>query len=210
MPSTLCLNLQVRCSWYNWYYHHRQLLYLFVIVIVLMVEVSYCTRVYNTHVYYCCAAEQERLSEFELKLMDIDSEHLGIPENEYEATVTLPSSEFQRICRDLSSIGEAVEISVTKDAVKFATNGDIGNANVLCRPHKSSDSEECIEISINEPVALTFALRYLNTFAKATPLAPNVVLKMSKELPIVVEYHLPDQGDLKFYLAPKVDDMNDE
>lgn len=38
--------------------------------------------------------------------MDIDSEHLGIPETEYEATVKMPSSEFSRIIKDLSSIGD--------------------------------------------------------------------------------------------------------
>ena len=38
--------------------------------------------------------------------MDIDSEHLGIPEAEYDATVKLPAGEFQRIVKDLSSIGD--------------------------------------------------------------------------------------------------------
>lgn len=33
----------------------------------------------------------------------------------------------------------AVEISVTKDAVKFATSGDIGSANVMCRQNKAAD-----------------------------------------------------------------------
>lgn len=51
-------------------------------------------------------ADQERLSEFDLKLMDIDSEHLGIPEAEYDATVKLPAGEFQRIVKDLASIGD--------------------------------------------------------------------------------------------------------
>lgn len=36
-----------------------------------------------------------------------------------------------------------------------------------CRQNKSVDKpEESTEIDINEPVALTFALRYLNSFAK--------------------------------------------
>ena len=52
------------------------------------------------------AADQERLSEFDLKLMDIDSEHLGIPEAEYDATVKMPAGEVQRIVKDLSSIGD--------------------------------------------------------------------------------------------------------
>ena len=42
---------------------------------------------------------QDRVSEFELKLMDIESEHLGIPETEYKCTVKLPAAEFQRIIR---------------------------------------------------------------------------------------------------------------
>jgi hypothetical protein len=31
-----------------------------------------------------------------------------------------------------------------------------------------------------------------------------VVLRMSKELPLVVEYRIADLGNLSFYLAPKV------
>jgi proliferating cell nuclear antigen len=39
--------------------------------------------------------------------MDVDSEHLGIPDLPYQATVKLPSSEFQRICRDISVMSES-------------------------------------------------------------------------------------------------------
>ena len=39
--------------------------------------------------------------------MDIDSEHLGIPQTAYQATVEMSSAEFQRICRDLSTIGDS-------------------------------------------------------------------------------------------------------
>ena len=49
---------------------------------------------------------QDRISDFEMKLMDIDSEHLGIPDTEYKCTVKMPSAEFQRICRDLSVLGD--------------------------------------------------------------------------------------------------------
>lgn len=41
---------------------------------------------------------------------------------------------------------------------------------------------------------------------QATPLSTHVVLKLSKDLPIVVEYHVPDVGRLGFYLAPKVEE----
>ena len=48
-----------------------------------------------------------RISEYDIKLMDIDQEHLGIPETDYASTITLPAAEFQRICRDLGALSES-------------------------------------------------------------------------------------------------------
>src|ERR1700761_5987038 len=53
------------------------------------------------------SAESDRLSEYDIKLMDIDQEHLGIPETEYAANITMPSAEFRRICRDLMALSES-------------------------------------------------------------------------------------------------------
>jgi proliferating cell nuclear antigen len=53
------------------------------------------------------SSESDRLSEYDLKLMDIDQEHLGIPETEYAATISMPSSEFRRICADLMALSES-------------------------------------------------------------------------------------------------------
>ena len=79
----------------------------------------------------------------------------------------LPSVEFQRICRDLSTIGESVIITVNKDGVKFAAQGEMGKGNVTLRPNSSVDKEEeQVVIELKETVSLTFALRYLNFFTK--------------------------------------------
>ncbi|PKU83081.1 proliferating cell nuclear antigen [Dendrobium catenatum] len=154
---------------------------------------------------------QDKISDFEMKLMDIDSEHLGIPEAEYHAIVKMPSSEFGRICKDLSSIGDTVVISVSKEGVKFSTRGDIGSANIVCRQNKTVDKPEgATIIEMNEPVSLTFALRYLNSFTKATTLSESVTISLSSELPVVVEYKIADMGYIRFYLAPKIEDEEED
>lgn len=119
----------------------------------------------------------------------------------------MPSQEFARICKDLSSIGDTVVISVTKEGVKFSTTGDIGSANIVCRRNTSVDKpEESTIIEMNDPVSLTFALRYLNSFTKATPLSNSVKISMSSDLPVVVEYNIADMGYIRYYLAPKIED----
>lgn len=48
----------------------------------------------------------DRVSDFDFKLMDIESEQLGIPDTEYKCSIRMPSSEFQRIIRDISTFGD--------------------------------------------------------------------------------------------------------
>jgi len=74
--------------------------------------------------------KNDRVCEYALKLMDIDSEHLGIPDADYDATVTMSSAEFQRICRDLLMLSESVTISVTKEGVQFVSEGDMGAGSI--------------------------------------------------------------------------------
>ncbi|OBS72490.1 hypothetical protein A6R68_12928 [Neotoma lepida] len=128
-------------------------------------------------------------------------------EQEYSCVVKMPSGEFARICRDLSHIGDAVVISCAKDGVKFSASGELGNGNIkLSQTSNVDKEEEAVTIEMNEPVQLTFALRYLNFFTKATPLSPTVTLSMSADVPLVVEYKISDMGHLKYYLAPKIED----
>jgi len=151
--------------------------------------------------------KQTRISQFSLKLMDIDSEHLGIPDTEYKCVVKMPAEEFQRICREMTIMGDTVKISATKEGVKFSVSGDIGSGSIVCKQGGGVDEEEedSVSIKLEDEVSLTFALRYLNFFSKATPLSSHVVLKMSPDVPLVVEYQIGEgMGHIRFYLAPKI------
>uniref|UniRef100_A0A453CE88 Proliferating cell nuclear antigen PCNA C-terminal domain-containing protein n=1 Tax=Aegilops tauschii subsp. strangulata TaxID=200361 RepID=A0A453CE88_AEGTS len=109
--------------------------------------------------------------------------------------------------RILAASVTLVIISVTKEGVKFSTAGDIGTANIVCRQNKTVDKpEESTIIEMQEPVSLTFALRYMNSFTKASPLSDQVTISLSSELPVVVEYKIGEMGYIRFYLAPKIEE----
>ncbi|KAF2146473.1 uncharacterized protein K452DRAFT_262279 [Aplosporella prunicola CBS 121167] len=153
------------------------------------------------------SAQSDRLSEYDIKLMDIDQEHLGIPDTEYAAVISMPSVEFQRITRDLMALSESVSIECTKEGVKFSCQGDIGSGSVTLRSHTDVDKpENNVDIDLTEPVSLTFSLKYLANFCKATGLSGQVKLCLSNEVPLLVEYALSNNSYLRFYLAPKIGD----
>lgn len=187
------------------------------------------------------APKQDRISEFALKLMDIESEHLGIPDTEYKCTVRMPSNEFQRIIRDLQVLGDTCTsalaschppphhhlflsfsrvlrppphplippitligtISVTKEGICFYASGDLGTGKIMLKHNTATDKdEEAVVINMQEDVELNFALRYLTLFTKASSLGSSVILSMSKDIPILVEYPVDNVGSIRFYLAP--------
>ena len=151
--------------------------------------------------------KQDRISEFGLKLMDIESEHLGLPETEYKCNVKMPAAEFQRIIRDLSVLGDTCKISVDKEGITFSGEGDLGKGSIKLKHNTSADNEdEAVNIEMQEPVDLNFALRYLNLFTKATSLGPTVILSMSPDIPVLVEYPIDTYGYIRYYLAPKIDE----
>lgn len=185
--------------------------------------------------------------------MDLDTEQLGIPEQEYEATFTMPSSEFSRIVKDLLVMGESVTISVTKGDVMFKAEGDIGKADIQIKKNEtvgggskkkskknknkkkkvkeeaasdeekedeemdddeeeSSDDEaaQTLELDVKENIELSFATQYLKKFTAAGPLADTVTISLSKDVPMVITYEIKDLGHIKYFLAPKIDDDDDE
>ena len=59
----------------------------------------------------------ERTTEFTMNLISLDVEHLAIPETEYSSTVSINSSEFNKICKELYSLNETLSISTQPEFV---------------------------------------------------------------------------------------------
>jgi len=153
------------------------------------------------------STKTDKISEFEFKLMDIDSDSLNVPDKKFDCQVKMSSKEFRTIMSDLSALGDNCTINVSKDGVQFSVAGDMGTANVTVRQKTAADDEkDGCTIELAEPVKLTFTIRHLLNFTKATPLSERVHLSLASDHPLVVEYMMKGVGSIKYYLAPKLDE----
>lgn len=179
--------------------------------------------------------DKTRCCEYQLKLLEIEAEAMGIPEMDYRSTVTLSSAEFAKIVRDMSVFGDTVTIAITREGVKFSSTGDIGQGYTFLQAssgakrevksevkretadeneeggisRKAAKAEAApigVEVEMEEPITLSFALRFMTIFAKGATLSDRVSLKFAKDSPCMVEYAMDNLGYLRYYLAPKVDD----
>jgi len=154
------------------------------------------------------SVKESRCSRFDMKLFDIDEEQLGIPETEYGCKIEMASSEFARICRDMTALGGSMELSATKQGIEFSVKGDIGNGSVVLQQGETVDAnvKQGIRIELDEPVNQQFALRYLCMFAKSAAVSDRVSLCMNPETPIKVEFVMEGLGFIRFFLAPKIEE----
>jgi len=141
-----------------------------------------------------------------IRQLEIDADNYDIPVSDYDAVTTIASSDFKGVIQDLSQWGDDnVTITAKKKGLFFINEGDSVSAEVVIK-HDGKSSSSAI---IKQEVSLKVAIPKLSDFVMATVLSKEVVLSMSPNLPLLVQYALPDKyGLLQYHLAPKIE--NDE
>ena len=138
------------------------------------------------------------IADYTLNLMDIDCENLGLPDTEYECTCVLPSNTFSKVVKDLHNFSDTCSLNISQQLC-MSVSGDLGSVS-----WKSGEDCKCSILS--EIPALMFSLRYLCFFSKASSISNRVILSVSQDVPICLTYPIKDQGFLRFYLAPKMNE----
>jgi proliferating cell nuclear antigen len=146
-----------------------------------------------------------RSSSFEMNLMNINSDHIQIPDTEYTTCVKMPSSEFTRIVRDLQAFGETCTIDVQKRGVQFHVEGEAGKVSMVVKEDKTHKEEShWTTIETESGIKMDFGLKYLSLFTKAQGISDQVGLYLLDGIPMYVTYDMGDDGSVGYYLAPKV------
>ena len=130
---------------------------------------------------------------YNLKLMDIDSEYLGLPDKPHEALCVLSANTLAKVIKDLGDFSDTCTIHIT-EKFHIDVQGDVGKVQW------ESEDAKC---SVQQDVApLMFGTRYLSIFTKAAAVAQKVVVGVSENTPICLTYPL-EHGHIRYYLAPK-------
>ena len=138
-------------------------------------------------------------TKFRLKLLDINEDDLSVPDIDMDLVTTLPSVDFQRVARDMANLATDISIVRRGHLLELSCEGDFADQKTVieCGPPKEA-----------EPIGGVYPLKYINMYTKATNLCSNVQLfqnSQNPKLPLVVRYAIANLGDVRFYLAQKME-----
>jgi proliferating cell nuclear antigen len=149
-------------------------------------------------------SDKNSVTDFSLKLLDVDSEDIRLPDVEFNSIITLPSAYFQRLCRDMINIGTTMEISSSPDGtLKISCEGDFARQETII-----GEATDGMNVSSRTGAEICgrFALKFLVLFCRASSLCSTVELLLKQNFPLIMKFNVASLGEVRFVLAPRMDD----
>jgi proliferating cell nuclear antigen len=140
---------------------------------------------------------------FETPLIDIESDLMDIPVSDYQAEISLPSANFSLLISQLKGFGETLEIHCSETLIQLVAKAiESGSMTVEIK----IDDLSSFAIEEGQEVVLSFGLQYLVSICQYYKVARDIEIKLHMDCPLLIEYHLIDDGIIKYFLAPKIAD----
>ena len=152
------------------------------------------------------SAERKEKKTFKLNLMDIEEETYDISPIQFPYSITLPSQDFHKYCKDMASSTDKIEIKATSNKLFFSGKGEIGNIEFEVGETNGGLSIVSTTSNTNDIVQGLFELKFLLIFTKCTNLCNQVTMFIKNDYPIIITYQIAALGEIKLVLSPTKSD----
>src|SRR3989475_6552924 len=134
--------------------------------------------------------------------LEPSTEEVPTPKVPFNASVKITAVSLRDIIDDAQSISDNVKLEVSPEKFIVRATGELSSA--IIEMDKGSDA--ILELDAKEACRATYNLNYLGEIIRAGSGASEVTsLEFSTNMPIKVEFEMPQQGRLLYYLAPRIE-----
>jgi len=124
------------------------------------------------------------------------------PKITFNSKVKLTTSILRDIVEDVQAVSDNVRLETTPERLTAAATTELSSAVI----ELDKGSEMLLELDVKEPSKATFSLNYLSEITKAGASTSEIVtVEFSTNMPIRLEFDIPQQGRLMYYLAPRIE-----
>jgi proliferating cell nuclear antigen len=136
-----------------------------------------------------------------LKLIEPDDENMEMPDVKYSLVINMPSADFQKIVRDMSSISDRIEIKSVGNELSFVCKGPFATSEIK-RAESDGNMDIVEQVAPSKIFQGEFALKNLSYFIKCTNLCSSIEMLLENDLPLIVTYKVASLGELNMCLTP--------
>lgn len=139
---------------------------------------------------------------FTVPTLDPAEEEVPTPKITFNSKVKLTTSSLKDVIDDVQAVSDNVRFEATQEKFTAAAITELSSATI----EMDRGSEIVLELDVKEPSKATFNLNYLAEIAKAGASTSEIVtVEFSTNMPVKLEFDIPQQGRLLYYLAPRIE-----
>jgi proliferating cell nuclear antigen len=136
-----------------------------------------------------------------LRLIEPDTEEMAVPKVEYSTILNLPTTDFQKIIRDMNGISDRIEIRSVGNDLIFSCEGNFASSRIY-RSESDGNMEFIQKPSADVIIQGEFSLKSLSHFIKCTPLCSHLEMYLGNNRPLIVKYYVASLGEIQLCLGP--------
>jgi len=137
---------------------------------------------------------------FELNLIDVDEENLGIFDVNYDVEFAIETKKLAELLGELNTFGQNLNIKCSESKIELNSQGDTTKLKVNI-PVNDLDEYAIVE---GEEINISFSLSHLCKMCLSIKISSSIIVSISGEYPMKLTYNLGDESNVSFYIAPSI------
>lgn len=148
--------------------------------------------------------ENTRVTTSTLKIQNLQHILMDIPTG-YKQPVVVNASDFQKMCKEIVSIGSLnIRVESKRSVIEFAADADgILTRKVSLGDHDADNDSDSENEMVDDDYKATFQTELFARFQKITNLGDSVRIYTNSELPICIRTNIGTMGSMSIYVKSR-------
>lgn len=139
---------------------------------------------------------------FRMATLEASMEEVPTPKISFNSMVKITTTCMRNAVDDASTVSDHIQFETVEDKFTMHASGDLGSVTI----DVDRESEEILGFEVKEASKAMFGLNYLSEMVKAASNVSDIVaLEFSTDMPVRLNFELPQSGRLQYYLAPRIE-----
>lgn len=139
---------------------------------------------------------------YKLKLFDLNQPIKKTAKIEFDIKITMHSTEFHKLCREMSNIAEFVEIKCTNKNIIFTCKGDNAERSTIYKSEEGGLNILNENQKQHNIVQGVYELKNIVLFTKCASLCNDISIFMKNDFALTVIYTIATLGTITIAISP--------
>jgi len=146
--------------------------------------------------------ESSSTRNFSLPILNLSEDDIPSTDQlDFTVEAELDTSVLESAIKDAMVVSDSVTVTADDEEINISAEGDQSNASFTI----TGDSPGVLELEGTQAKSM-FSLDYLSKMIGGKKLSDQVTVKMGEDFPMRLEFVIPDEANLSFVLAPRIEE----